>query len=547
MSFRLRLVLSSALLCGALAPVASIAHATPAVAQSVQPERTVFGVRFLGEWLDDHGLRYVFTDQGLGRLKGEVTRAASGELVATIEWRPSREGMGGNFFVPDSPPSETSNDRGITGYIDHTGRAVLVVRAGRFPNGYAVPTALERALDGPIQRRRQGNVFTLRRPADHPAGDDAAHWSGRWRTTRGQLELRPEGRNLFGALKRGDRLVATERLAMLGDAGGVAVGAWEREGEWTADVDRGDLTLRLSPDGRSFSGWYTEVTRTGNTRVPWSGERLDADGSPAADTPAQTMPQPLPRSDLDAIVAKLKGAWRTPFGRVEFTEYEEMGFTNLEAQFTDPDTNRRHSLYSNGAGGLSLVTQPEGRVDQLTLSISADGRSFDVRGPAEGPAGVWRAHREAAGGEPTPATPTPQPPSNPPPPATPQPSQPGAADFKPLNRLDVRVDRVVVARGYPTHQVHAFVTVKNTSATPQYFTSGFVKVVLADADGVSWERSQPYRASGEPAELFGSTPVIQPGGELRVRYVFVPGIDARLTSITLSEGGKQAEFAVGGL
>jgi hypothetical protein len=91
--------------------------------------------------------------------------------------------------------------------------------------------------------------------------------------------------------------------------------------------------------------------------------------------------------------------------------------------------------------------------------------------------------------------------------------------------------------------VHAFVTVKNTSATPQYFT-GWLKVVLADADGVSEERSQPYRASGEPAALFASTPVIQPGGELKARYIFIPELDAQFTSITLSEGGKRAEFPV---
>jgi len=443
MSISFRLAFSHALICGvALTTTLPLAAPTIAVAQSVQPERTVFGVRFLGEWVDDYGLRYVFTDEGLGRLKGEVTRAASGEVVARIEWLPTRDGMGGNFFVPNASPSETVNDRGITGYVDHAGRAVLVVRAGRFPNGHAVPSALDLRVRGGIpERMTQGNVFPLRRPDGHPTGEDSARWSGRWRTTRGQLELRPEGRNLFGALKQGERLVATERLAMLGDAGGVASGAWEREGEWTPNVDRGDLTLRLSADGRSFSGWYTDVTRTGNTRIPWTGERIDdPSASTAANSPAPSQPaaqEPIP-----------------------------------------------------------------------TASSSANP-------PASGPA---------------------------------QPSPPPAAGgFKPLNRVDVRVDRVVVARGYPTYQVHAFITVKNTSAVPQYFTSGFLKAVLADADGVSWERSQPYRASGEPAELFGSTPVIQPGGELRARFVFVPEADAHLTSLTLSEGGKQAEFPVGGL
>jgi hypothetical protein len=94
--------------------------------------------------------------------------------------------------------------------------------------------------------------------------------------------------------------------------------------------------------------------------------------------------------------------------------------------------------------------------------------------------------------------------------------------------------------------VHVFVTMKNTSATPQYHT-GWLKVVLADADGVSWERSQPYRATREPAELFAETPVIQPGGELKSRYIFTPEVDAQLTTVTLSEGGKSATFPVSGL
>jgi len=163
-----------------------------------------------------------------------------------------------------------------------------------------------------------------------------------------------------------------------------------------------------------------------------------------------------------------------------------------------------------------------------------------VQGGGVGPAGIWRAFRPGA------STPVPQQPA----PQRPQPAQnppPVGAAFKPLNRVDVRVDRVMVARGYPTHQVHAFVTVKNTSASPQYFTSGYLKALLTDADGVSLERSQPYRASGEPAALFAATPVIQSGGELKVRYIFVPPEDAALTSLTLIKGGKRADFPVNGL
>ena len=125
------------------------------------------------------------------------------------------------------------------------------------------------------------------------------------------------------------------------------------------------------------------------------------------------------------------------------------------------------------------------------------------------------------------------------------PSSPAATSFKPLRRFDVRLDRLVEARGYPTRQVHAFVTIKNASATPQHITSGLLKAVLADSDGVAQERSQVFRASGEPAALFSSTPVVQPGAELMIRYVFIPDEGSRPATFTLSEGDKRAEFPAG--
>lgn len=190
----------------------------------------------------------------------------------------------------------------------------------------------------------------------------------------------------------------------------------------------------------------------------------------------------------------------------------------------------------NTQGQVLLVRPtPGGTPTSVELNRTAGTAADPTPSPAPAPANNGPA---------TPASPTPPAPS----PGPGSGSSPQASvEFRPLNRVGVRVDRVVVARGYPTHQVHAFVTVKNTSAVPQYFTSGFLKAILVDGDGVSYERSQPYRASGEPAELFGSTPVIQPGGELRVRYVFVPDESSPPTSLTLSEGDRRAEFPVSGL
>lgn len=207
--------------------------------------------------------------------------------------------------------------------------------------------------------------------------------------------------------------------------------------------------------------------------------------------------------------------------------------------------------------GVSAYSGGEAR-----MTIHGSGAAFGGALTGSSVYPVWKGTRATASTQAPPASPPPPVASQPqqpvpsapgghsgPAPTPPAPPAPGpvtAGAFKPLNRVDVRFDRLWVARGYPTYQVHAFLTVRNTSATPQYFASGFMTVTLSDADGAGWERSQPFRASGEPAALFNATPVIQPGGELKVRYVFVPEEDTPLTSLTVTEGQARAEFDVGG-
>lgn len=210
-----------------------------------------------------------------------------------------------------------------------------------------------------------------------------------------------------------------------------------------------------------------------------------------------------------------------------------------------------------GSGALRIDLTSDGQRFLGTYSTIADGAETERAWSGQRTSGTTQPPAsQPQGPQPQPPVSQPQPmppggpngsPSTPP---RPQPTTPpgdtaGGAAFKPLRRVDVRFDRLWVARGYPTHQVHAFLTVRNSSATPQHFTSGFMKVVLADADGAGWERSQPYRASGEPAALFNATPVIQPGGELKVRYVFTPEEDSQLSTLTVSEGTTRAEFPVG--
>lgn len=145
-----------------------------------------------------------------------------------------------------------------------------------------------------------------------------------------------------------------------------------------------------------------------------------------------------------------------------------------------------------------------------------------------------------------PPSPQPQPGPGTPPGTTPAPDSTPPSSFQPLRQFDVRLDRVVEARGYPTRQVHVFVTIKNASGRAQHITSGFLKALLSDADGVAQERNQVWRASGEPAALFSSTPVVQAGAELRIRYVFTPDEGSRPSSFTLMEGDRRAEFSVAG-
>jgi hypothetical protein len=261
----------------------------------------------------------------------------------------------------------------------------------------------------------------------------------------------------------------------------------------------------------------------------------------------------------DRIREQMAGIWVTPVGELRMTR-DGYGFKGSlrganghethQVRVTNVDDNisslvQRWTIESADGKQHRAEANFEIAGDMLVLGSAYTSDNVKLPGGAthwvlrrQGTAPVEQNETPPVANPPTPRVPNTPPVVTPPGPVVP-------AAFKPLNRIDVRVDRVVVARGYPTHQVHAFLTVKNTSASPQYFTSGFMKAVLADADGAGWERSQPYRASGEPAALFSSTPVIQPGGELKVRYIFLSEPDAQLRTLTLSEGGQRAEFPVG--
>jgi hypothetical protein len=67
-------------------------------------------------------------------------------------------------------------------------------------------------------------------------------------------------------------------------------------------------------------------------------------------------------------------------------------------------------------------------------------------------------------------------------------------------------------------------------------------VTLEDSDGVGKQNGQVLRPSETGREHFGSSPVLQPGRELRVKYSFHPDGGATPARVTVTEGDKSAEF-----
>lgn len=370
---------------------------------------------------------------------------------------------------------------------------------------------------------------------------------GEWQTPFGTMDMEVESFE-GSALARisepstGARYMLWRHPGDRGETDGGANFYWSADDgrcrAFVVDCAGGRLSLRLSQDGRRLEA-TTISGRPLQGSQRWSGTRLRNDTA------------------AERRLAHWLGEWDSPNGPIRFRVEGKVLVGEFQMPRPGGVVERGVvAMFPGGWGAWDLPGASSPQRGRADLTMSPDRTSFsgtltysreDDPGAPTTPLALT-GRRRAAGGEQTPpAGPVAQPAPAPPPveaPPAPAPAPSGA--FQPLNRVDVRVDRVAVARGYPTHQVHAFVTVRNTSGAPVYFTSGFVKAFLADADGAGWERSQPYRASGEPAELFASTPVIQPGGELRVRYIFLSEPDARLSSLTLSEGTTRAEFRVTG-
>ena len=492
----MRILLMAALAFGvpaSLAPTPANADATVQL-----PQRSVASVRIIGRWLHGNGIVYTIEHDGL-RAKGRASRRDTGEVLATFELSPHPvEGVRGPFH------DRVNGQSGIL---------------SAYHNG-----------QGPVIYVREGSYLGRKAPTGFPllpldAAKVASPWVGQWKTTRGLLDIKPEQSIVAGQIQSEH----IPSFVALIPEGNQATGGWEGNGS-------GDVELRLAADGRSFRGWYTDLSTGRASRIEWTGERVGpASPSVGADVPISP-----------ALLARYQGDWKMQDSIVRIRP-EGSGAVLLVIGQSSGRT-----LYSmplvGSAEGNSLEGTDTGLLsgDRLRFRVTLQPGGTDIEARDARYAGdagqlFWIARRVVAppptSGDPVPSTPAP--PSSPgPSPADPVP----VGAFKPLGQFDVRLDRLWEARGYSTRQVHAFVTIKNVSARPQYITSGFLKAVLSDADGVAQERNQVWRASAEPAALFNSTPVVQPGAELKIRYVFNPDAGAVPERFTLSEGDRRAEF-----
>ena len=504
--------LAHALLLGTVALPPVLAPA-PAVAQGAQAQRTVAGIRLLGEW-QYAGHRFEITEAAMGRVRFRGFKP-DGQEIARGELAPygNRWAMAGDVTVG---PAETPKGKG---------RLALFVT----PDGKFEGWNLEDVLELPWHLRDRLRLLQATSRTTLPAAE-AAQWSGEWRTTRGLLMLAPERNHLAGAITHGEGARQFETVALI-PGGGVAVGAWgttydNNTNEQKGVIHWGDVTLRLSPDGKTFSGWYTEVSGGDARRIEWSGERLSA-GSGAGPTAGQA-----------ALVSDLVGGdWREASGQSfwRFTKDSKGVLTGLTWHQVDTaETGGAPLIFSPAPDGKGF-TAP-GRGGQWVLGRDGSGRLTLKNDHAS--TQLIRHTQASSPSQPAPG-PSQPPPARPTPAPSPGPAPAPAADgFQPLEKWDVRVDRVENPRD--DRLTHVYLTLRNSGTGPLVQTQG-VSVRHEDGDGVVTESGQGLRAKPGYPELFGSPPpVVLPGREIKTKFVF--DRNGGTARITVVEGKATADF-----
>ncbi|RZJ46867.1 MAG: hypothetical protein EON87_02950 [Brevundimonas sp.] len=106
--------------------------------------------------------------------------------------------------------------------------------------------------------------------------------------------------------------------------------------------------------------------------------------------------------------------------------------------------------------------------------------------------------------------------------------------FAPLGAWSVRVDRVENPR--EDRLVHVYLTLRNDS-TRQLMQTENISVLFEDSTGITVESGQGLKAEPGYPQLFGSPPpVVEPGREIRTKFVFDRNRGASAVRVTVQEG-----------
>lgn len=110
--------------------------------------------------------------------------------------------------------------------------------------------------------------------------------------------------------------------------------------------------------------------------------------------------------------------------------------------------------------------------------------------------------------------------------------------FAPLGAWSVRVDRVENPR--EDRLVHVYLTLRNDSTRPLMQTEN-ISVLFEDSSGITVESGQGLKAEPGYPQLFGSPPpVVEPGREIRTKFVFDRNRGASAIRVTVQEGQEHS-------
>ena len=119
---------------------------------------------------------------------------------------------------------------------------------------------------------------------------------------------------------------------------------------------------------------------------------------------------------------------------------------------------------------------------------------------------------------------------------------PTSGDFRQVAKWDVRLDRIELPRD--DDLVHVYLTFRNASHGVLWQTQ-CVQVRLGSDDGVTEQNGQSLRSVEGPPILFDRPPAVDPGAELKAKFVFSRRSGTNPARATVIEGDRRAEFAAG--